>query len=367
MNECSGSRNDFTAAQAGAIRYVRGCAELMRDQALDELRDIFSRANVANDIDVAMIAQHVSRAPITLNFHPDRMMPDGRTVIDGLLREGTYRSQFVTGVTNGSRTAYPGGDRDRWEQQLFGGAYHASGVEGVDRPTYGALNVLHYADGASPRFGSCYLILKPHMTSRCTFTFGDSHAGPTRIGTMDVFEPLLAALLREVEQNGNALGTSGMSVQGVLTRLAGCKEESFEKAGMRGRALDDYIEAQIHGKILLVDDVAAIVADPAFKGTAIGEQLMRLSATHNCELRWHPGFSLAVASVPDDFRGPVMPPFARWIDTHFAKTPGLLDAADLGVAAASLHTTPELWHEWGTPDESFQLIKQLWHVIVRFG
>ncbi|MDG9674397.1 DUF3626 domain-containing protein [Micromonospora sp. DH14] len=77
-----------------------------------------------------------------------------------LAEDGVYRSQFVTGISNGGLTAYPGGDRDRWEQRMFDGAYQRTGVTAADRPTYGGMNLLGHADGAPERtsahsFGQC--------------------------------------------------------------------------------------------------------------------------------------------------------------------------------------------------------------------
>ncbi|BFH14278.1 DUF3626 domain-containing protein [Paenibacillus melissococcoides] len=47
--------------------------------------------------------------------------------------------------------------------------------------------------------------------------------------------------------------------------------------------------------------------------------------------------------------------------------PGQLDANAIGKAARSLARHPELWADWGTPGETWQLLKQLWHVLARFG
>ena len=69
-------------------------------------------------------------AAVTLNFHPDRLLADGRKVDVALLEEGVYRSQFETRISGGGLTAHPGGDRDRWESELFGGAY-----DGAPRPS----------------------------------------------------------------------------------------------------------------------------------------------------------------------------------------------------------------------------------------
>src|SRR5688500_17412097 len=48
---------------------------------------------------------------LTLNFHPDRIGRSGLTVAAGLLADGRYRSQWVTGTSSGSRSAFAGGDR----------------------------------------------------------------------------------------------------------------------------------------------------------------------------------------------------------------------------------------------------------------
>jgi hypothetical protein len=47
--------------------------------------------------------------------------------------------------------------------------------------------------------------------------------------------------------------------------------------------------------------------------------------------------------------------------------PGRLDAACIGDAQRSLRLQPEQWREWGTPAETLQYLKQLWHVLVYYG
>lgn len=59
---------------------------------------------------------------LTLNFHPDRLLADGRSVAEALYADGVYRSQFETSISSGGLTAYRGGDRDVWERALFAGA-----------------------------------------------------------------------------------------------------------------------------------------------------------------------------------------------------------------------------------------------------
>jgi hypothetical protein len=131
-----------------------------------------------------------------LHFHPDRVDNQGRSVAQSLLECGYYRNQFETGVSNGKLSPHQGGPRDQWENQLFGG-YAATGIGSAERPKYGALDLLRHPDGPAPRFGSCYLVLKPAVCGRCTFSYLDSHRNPAERGTLAVFEDIFAALLTE--------------------------------------------------------------------------------------------------------------------------------------------------------------------------
>lgn len=103
---------------------------------------------------------------LTMNFHPDRMGGD-RPILLKMTEDGIYRSQFVTGTSNGDLTAHPGGDRWRWESRIFGGAYdHAAAGE---RPVYGPLNYRRDAVGGAPRFGSSHFRLTIKTLARATF------------------------------------------------------------------------------------------------------------------------------------------------------------------------------------------------------
>jgi Protein of unknown function (DUF3626) len=93
---------------------------------------------------------------VTLNFHPDRAL-NGVPILVSLGTDAVYRSQFETGTSNGGLTAHPGGDRWRWESNIFGGAY--DGASPRDRPKYGALNFRGYPAGAARRFGSAHFRL----------------------------------------------------------------------------------------------------------------------------------------------------------------------------------------------------------------
>jgi Protein of unknown function (DUF3626) len=279
------------------------------------------------------------RARITVNFHPDRPLADGRTVAEHLAAEGRYRSQFETHISNGGLNAHPGGDRDRWEHRMFGGAYTGT-ITG--RPVYGALNLAGYVDGAAPRFGSCHLILEPAVAARATFSHGDSVTEPTVLATADTFAAVWDALLDEVARTGKALGLTAAGRQAWVAALD-------QPRPAAGRAMDDYVETQIHGGLDLAADVTAVVADPSFIGTAIAAHLESWAP----RLHWHPGFVLGPGEFPAGLRGPDPPRLAA--DLAAAYGTDRIDAALIGRAA------------FGASAEMLQQLKYLWHILVLLG
>ncbi|MFG2057451.1 DUF3626 domain-containing protein [Micromonospora sp. NPDC048930] len=353
----------LTPAQAAALRYVRDLA--LRDRpaavAVIDRHLAGSGAGYRSEELVGAVARY---GRLTLNFHPDRLLRDGRTVAEALDQEGVYRSQFETGISNGGLTAFPGGDRDRWEEKLFGGAYQRPGVLPVERPKYGGLNLLDHPDGACPRFGSCHLRLRPEVLSRATFSFGDTHTEPTEFGTVDVFEPVLAALLTATAETGVSLGVAGMDTDMLLRTLLRRRER---ESCVAGRALDDYIEAQVHGELSLARDVEALVVDPSFRGTDVARILAGVADRHGFPLTWHGGFELPVDAIDPDFRGPAIPPLAARVHAEFARPGEPVHAALIGRAAASVVTEPERWADRGPTSVTLQHLKQLWHVLVWFG
>ncbi|MEU7780139.1 DUF3626 domain-containing protein [Micromonospora parva] len=352
----------LTPAQTAALAHVRSLAVAERRAALDIIARELTAAGL-HDRPEELLAAVVQCGRLTVNFHPDRLCVDGRTVVAALAEDGVYRSQFVTGISNGGLTAYPGGDRDRWEQRMFDGAYQRTGVTAADRPTYGGMNLLGHADGACPRFGSCHLRLRPAVLTRATFCLGDSHLGPRVVGTADAFEAVLAGLLVGVAATGECLGRTGTDV-GTFVRTVRDVPTTPETVG---RALDDYVEAQIHGTLDLARDVEELVVDKAFAGTLTGATLESIAERHGFPLLWHPGFALAVDRVYAEFRGPAIPVLAARLHREFAGPGEPVDAALVGRGAVSVVTEPERWTDRGPVAETLQHLKQLWHVLVRYG
>ena len=245
---------------------------------------------------------------ITLNFHPDRVVA-GRLLLERLADGGTYLSQFVTGTSNGGLTAHPGGDRWRWEQRMFAGAYDDAPAH--LRPVYGALNFRNKPIGAAPRFGSAHLRLTPAVAGRATFCYPDSCLEPTSFAVAERMSLIDLALADQQD------------------------------------LLDDYVEAQVHGPVRLDRDVEALVLDPSYRGTDVESAARRLA----CRLEWHAGFRLPV--------------------TELRRHPGYRGRryVELGAAiAADGHLSPRVIGDasrTGRHDE--QDLKRVWHCLARFG
>jgi hypothetical protein len=245
---------------------------------------------------------------ITLNFHPDRLI-GGLAILRALAQDGAYHSQFVTGTSNGGLTAHPGGDRWRWESRIFGGAY--DDADPHERPVYGALNFRRQVVGAAPRFGSSHFRLTADALARATFCYPDSAAEPTDFGV-----------------------AAGMS----LVALAEADERD---------ALNDYIEAQVHGGVTLDGHVEALVLDASYRGTPV-EAAARLLP---CPVEWHPGYRLTVAELREhaDYRGREFVELGARIAQD-----GVVDPRIIGDAAR-------------TGRHELQDLKMVWHTLARFG
>jgi hypothetical protein len=274
----------------------------------------FDGFGAAQETAVRYVASLSSGPPVdpalrlTLNFHPDRVMGD-RPILVALAQDGLYHSQFVTGTSNGGLTAYPGGDRWRWESRIFGGAYDSAPAS--ERPVYGALNFRHKPVGAAPRFGSAHFRLTAETLSRATFCYPDS-----------VFQP----------------SAFGVAANLSLVELA---EADYRDA------LDDYIEAQVHGAVSLEHHVEALVLDPSYRGTAVEAAARRLP----CPLEWHPGLELSLDELRrhPEYRGPEYVALAAEIAVD-----ELLNPRIIGAAARSNRY-------------SEQSLKRIWHYLARFG
>jgi len=248
------------------------------------------------------------RLRVSLNFHPDRTL-HGLPIRVSLAHDGVYRSQFETGSSNGGLTAHPGGDRWLWESRIFGGVYDDASPR--ERPKYGALNFREHLAGGAPRFGSAHFRLAAHTLGRTTFCYPDS-----------VFNPMSF---------------------GVCTRMS---LPELALADIRD-LLDDYVEAQVHGPVVLAGDIEALVLDQCFRDTHVEAQAFEL----DCPVEWHHGFRLEVDELArhPEYRGPEYVALGLELARE-----GHLDARIIGDAARTGRHDP-------------QALKRVWHLVTRFS
>jgi len=366
MTRAAEARDGLTPCQRQALEFVRAAAVRRSAAAREAVRAALGRAGAS----VARYDEVVTRlrrhARIALHFHPERLAAGGGSVAEGLLESGAYQNQFVTGLSSGSPSAFAGGERDGWEECLFGGSYHGADAPPASRPKYGALVVAPHPDGPAPRFGSCYFVLRPEVADRATFTWGGSHedGAAERTATLDTLEVVLAPLLRQLEAGQGAFAIDDLDAAALLEHLG--RAPSLPRGDLAhlplGRALDSFVEVQVHGEVRLAGDVERLVADPAFRDHPVGGLLAAIAARAGVELSWHPGFTLAVREVPEVFRDyPVRPLAER------AAPAGLLDAAIVGAAANTLEFEPQSWSGWASRDDILTQFRRLWHVLVLQG
>lgn len=247
---------------------------------------------------------------VTINFHPDRLTADGQGVLSALAKDGFIRSQFETGTSNGGLTAFVGGDRWTWESTAFSGIY--DNARPSDRPKYGALNYLQHGAGASPRFGSSFFKLKSSVLDRTTFCYPESWVGPKEFAYAGYVQHLI--------------------------ELANSDDLDV---------LDKYIEAHVHGDLVIRADVESVVLDPCYKGTDIEDAAWQLG----CKVEWHHGFMVQVSRLQEhpEYRGEKYVQLAQAIAREGVLTPDIIGDA----------VNRKLYHD--------QDLKKVWHYLAKFG
>ena len=110
--------------------------------------------------------------------------------------------------------------------------------------------------------------------------------------------------------------------------------------------LDDYIEAHIHGPLMIADDVAAVVLDPCYQGTPIEQAAHSLP----CSVEWHEGFRLPVERRDDCER-----------------YRGIAAAEAVSAIGSGGFITPLAIGEARAAGMDYQITKWVWHCVARFG
>ncbi|NRB46519.1 MAG: DUF3626 domain-containing protein [Saprospiraceae bacterium] len=353
----------LSKAAAEALKFLREKSERNAFSVNAELQTVLEEAEVPLPLYLEALEVVKAETRIAIHFHPERLTNAGNSVIEGLLKEGRCLTQFETGISSGSPTGFAGGVRDEWERKFFGGRYHQLDARFSERPKYGALMLACYPDGPAPRFGSSYLILRPEVNKRSTYTFGGNQDDLAwkHTGSWSHLDAVFLPVLEQLKEEGSVLGSQEMSAEAFLDLL---KQGSVRPLANHklSNALDSYVEAQIHGPVTLREDVEKLVVDRSFYGTALEGVLDKLAVEYDIELDWYDGYAAKVGELPAEFRGYTID---RLVDR--IAPDGKLTAAKIGTASNSFHERPDLWSEWGDGGEGLTYFRRVWHALVYHG
>lgn len=254
------SWSELTVAQKRALVHCRRNAAITSRKA----RAPFTARLLADKVSAAdvetLFAWFQHRARITINVSL------AGKIAHFLEADGEYHSMFAAAHRGGVRCAESPrgkgyvGRRALWERKIFGPAYgeaytppgkkFGADPHGIscmkflcgaeERPKYGALNFRGLPGGAAPHFGGSFFELRQHVRCRTTFTHGDSS------GTVNV--------------SGIATSDHMCAVVAMLTPDAlRCAMAAAKGLAAPKQTKGPYIEAQIHGRLLLRRDVARAV------------------------------------------------------------------------------------------------------------
>lgn len=344
-----------------AIEYIETYVKNKYPTSKDSLTLLCQQVNIDLSKLDFVINQIKSNARICLHFHPYRLNEQGVSMIELLLQTGIYKSQFETKISNGSLSAHKGGDRDIWENNLFGQVYAAKDAPMTQRPKYGALDLLRHADGPASRFGSCYFVLNSALKQAATFTYLDSYKTPHERGTINALNIILVALIQDCLENKEALGEETIEPVKLVDKISRKLSTPYLQTilGNPKQNLDQYIEAQVHADINLEKDVAILVADSAYQNTPIERSFKKLCEKYQIALLWRQGLELTMEAAMANFRGTKIPDIVH----HYTINDNINVAM---LAAIEKQLTKELKNK-AALNIQLQQLKYLYHTLVQFG
>jgi hypothetical protein len=268
--DVSGDLTRLTDCQRNVLQKMEGNAKTLSDSQHGQLLARVQRLGYT-EADLTQALEYIkTKAPLNVNFQPDKRTQNGAPLIDAFNGDSQYRNQFETKISSGSLAPTAGSARDGWERDLFFGVYQSVPFNPNERPKYGTMNPARNATGGSnPQYGDCHFVLKPGIRQRATFTPFDSGArNSSVVGTADHFEHILNQYQPD-------------------TNIKAIMDVALGRADHRTVQTYPYIEAQIHGPLDFSKDVAEVVADVKYKGTPYEAKLREFCSKNNIPLHWN--------------------------------------------------------------------------------
>jgi hypothetical protein len=92
-----------------ALQHIEALAARLGPGARENIKAILQRTGLNESAYEGAIESVQSHGRVALHFHPERLCGLRMTVAEGLLETGECQSQFETGLSSGSPTAYAAG------------------------------------------------------------------------------------------------------------------------------------------------------------------------------------------------------------------------------------------------------------------
>lgn len=256
------SLDELTDCQRSALNHVKAKAAALHSAALEPLgRRVLGLGFTRDDFN-SLLAYVKDDAPVIIHLK--------QKTLSMLVADPMYRNQFETGTSGGTL----GGGRAAWEDVIFDKQY--SGARADERPKYGCLNMTGDYNGvlvARQHYGEAFMILKPDVRLRTTFTDQDSSASDgTDIATNDFYAHVFHRYT-DVELQ-------------VVLGIARTAESRIR--GASSRAFAQYKEAQVHGPISIRQDVLALSVPgwEAKSGKQLRSDVAAFQSLSACNVMW---------------------------------------------------------------------------------
>lgn len=230
--------------QKQALIFSLKSSKEQHEKLLPNVVQRFINNNLTTD-DMIDAVNYVRNLPIIVHFGVSTFYKNG---INWLKTENKYKSIFETshdGLCQHDSNNVKEYCRYRahWENNLFNLNYNNSAND--HRVKYGCLNLMldHKGCRSALSYGQAFLILKPVLKSRVTFTFGDSVSNPP-ICTFDNFIHIFSKMEMRTVFDIVRMAKSCLNQQTTIPNIGN---------------MYTYLEAQIHGDIVLNKDVQKIM------------------------------------------------------------------------------------------------------------
>eukprot|EP00039_Didymoeca_costata_P017580 m.326261 g.326261 ORF g.326261 m.326261 type:complete len:936 (+) comp16557_c1_seq2:97-2904(+) len=295
---CYDEINELSIHLEGAAkrRLLKQCRAILRQSKMafhkNDLEAMLFFVSESAELDVHMRFKRTVSRCLSGSATEDPENTCQITLIQKLSESDHLMNLFETGFSGGNTDS---DKRRNYERNMFGRVYDAQPSDD-SRPKYGTVNMLTYVHGdqAAKAYGKSYISLRHNVKMRATISSADSVFPMIEIGTLehpsvvllDCFNRLKRVVI--VDKDTNAPITVTATTDGNTYETYKFRDEVPYEQAERTRLLLEhlmyvgvhrdavalgrkkhlglmpgYIEAQIHGNVLLDEDIEKVCIHPS--------------------------------------------------------------------------------------------------------